>query len=110
HLGIAVFIIGVTMVKGYETERDVKMSVGDTVAVGGHVFQFDGVTQQKGPNYQALRGAFRVSKNGAFVENLYPEKRHYNAGGMPMTNAAIDSGLTGDLYVSMGEPVGNGAS
>ena len=31
HLGIAVFIVGVTMVKGYETERDVRMGVGDTV-------------------------------------------------------------------------------
>jgi len=49
-----------------------------------------------------------VSRNGAFVETLYPEKRQYNAGGMPMTNAAIDSGPTGDLYLSMGEPVDNG--
>jgi cytochrome c-type biogenesis protein CcmF len=109
HLGIAVFIVGVTMVKGYETERDVKMNVGDSVTVGGYTFRFDGVTQQRGPNYQAQRGAFTVTKNGAYVENLYPEKRMYNAGGMPMTNAAIDSGPFGDLYVSMGEPVDGGA-
>ncbi len=56
HLGIAVFIVGVTMVKGYETERDVKMNVGDTVSVGGYTFRFDGVTRQRGPNY---RGAAR---------------------------------------------------
>jgi len=109
HLGIAVFVVGVTMVKGYETERDVKMNVGDTVTVGGYGFRFDGVTQQRGPNYRAQRGAFTVTKNGAYVENLYPEKRQYNAGGMPMTNAAIDSGPFGDLYVSMGEPVDGGA-
>jgi cytochrome c-type biogenesis protein CcmF len=109
HLGIAVFIVGVTLVKGYETERDVKMNVGDTVTVGRYVFRFDGVTQQKGPNYQATRAAVTVSRNGNFVETLYPEKRMYNAGGMPMTNAAIDSGPFGDLYVSMGEPVDGGA-
>jgi cytochrome c-type biogenesis protein CcmF len=109
HLGIAVFIVGVTMVKTYETERDVKMGVGETVTVGGHTFRFDGVSQGKGPNYQAVRGAFTVTKNGAYVENLYPEKRQYNAGGMPMTNAAIDSGPFGDLYVSMGEPLDGGA-
>ncbi len=109
HLGVAVFIVGVTMVKGYESERDVKMNVGDTVSVGGYDFRFDGVTQARGPNYQATRGAFTVSRNGAYVENLYPEKRMYNAGGMPMTNAAIDSGPFGDIYVSMGEPVGDGA-
>ena len=67
------------------------------------------MTPQRGPNYQATRGAVAVSRNGAYVETLYPEKRTYNAGGMPMTNAAIDSGPLGDLYVSMGEPVDNGA-
>jgi cytochrome c-type biogenesis protein CcmF len=109
HLGVAVFIVGVTMVKAYESERDVKMSVGDTVTVSAYTFRFDGATQQRGPNYQAMRGAFTVSKDGKFIENLYPEKRAYNAGGMPMTNAAIDSGIFGDLYVSLGEPVDGGA-
>jgi len=109
HLGIGVFIVGVTMVKGYETERDVKMSVGDTVSVGGYTFRFDGVTRSRGPNYQAQRGAFTVTKDGAYVENLFPEKRQYNAGGMPMTNAAIDSGPFGDIYVSMGDPLDGGA-
>ncbi len=109
HLGIAAFIVGVTMVKGYETERDVKMNVGDTVSVAGYVFRFDGVTQTTGPNYQAARGSVSISRNGAYVETLYPEKRMYNAGGMPMTNAAIDSGPFGDLYVSMGEAVEGGA-
>ena len=109
HLGVAVFIVGVTMVKGYESERDVKMNVGDTVSVGGYAFRFDGVTQARGPNYQASRGGFTVTRNGTYVENLYPEKRQYNAGGMPMTSAAIDSGFFGDIYVSMGEPLDNGA-
>ena len=109
HLGIAACIVGITMVKGYETERDVKMNVGDTVAVAGYVFRFDGVSQQRGPNYQAVRAAVAVSRDGTYVRTLYPEKREYNAGGMPMTNAAIDSSPVGDLYVSMGDPVDNGA-
>ncbi len=73
------------------------------------MFRFDGVTERKGPNYTAARGAVAVSRGGTVIETLYPEKRAYNAGGMPMTNAAIDSGITGDLYVSMGEPVDGGA-
>jgi cytochrome c-type biogenesis protein CcmF len=109
HLGIAVFVVGVTMVKGYEVERDVKMNVGDTVAVAGYVFRFDGATEVSGPNYRAARGAIAISRGGTLVKTLYPEKRMYNAGGQPMTNAAIDSGPTGDLYVSMGEPVDGGA-
>jgi cytochrome c-type biogenesis protein CcmF len=105
HIGIAVFIIGVTMVKGYETERDVRMDVGDTVMAGGYVFRFDGVSEQQGPNYVAAQGRVSVSKDGKQVTVLHPEKRQYNASGMPMTEAAIEPGLLRDLYVSLGEPI-----
>jgi cytochrome c-type biogenesis protein CcmF len=105
HLGIAVFVIGVTMVKGYETERDVRMDVGDTVEAGGYVFRFDGVSEQQGPNYIASEGRISVSKDGKPLTVLNPEKRVYNASGMPMTEAAIRTGLLRDLYVSLGEPI-----
>jgi len=105
HLGIAVFIIGVTMVKGYETERDVLMNVGDTVLAGGYEFRFDGVTEVQGANYVAAQGRVSVSKDGKFVTELNPEKRQYNASGMPMTEAAIQTGILRDLYVSLGEPI-----
>ena len=109
HVGVAVFIVGVTLVKGYETERDVRMEVGDTVTVGRHTFRFDGVREITGPNYSGARGIVDVSRNGKHVEKLYPEKRVYNAQQMPMTEAAIDTGIFGDLYVSLGEPVADGA-
>jgi cytochrome c-type biogenesis protein CcmF len=109
HLGIAVFIVGVTMVKGYETERDLKMNVGDTVAIGGYSFRFGGTTATAGPNYRAARGIVAVSKGDEHFTTLYPEKRTYNAGGTPMTEAAIRNMPTGDLYVSLGEPIGDGA-
>jgi cytochrome c-type biogenesis protein CcmF len=105
HLGIAVFIIGVTMVKGYETERDVRMDVGDTVDAGGYEFRFDGVINVPGTNYMASQGRVTVSKNGKLVTELHPEKRAYNVSGMPMTEASIEPGLTRDLYVSLGEPI-----
>jgi cytochrome c-type biogenesis protein CcmF len=105
HLGIAVFIIGVTLVKGYETERDVRMNVGDTVEAGGYSFMFDGVRDLSGPNYHAAQGRVVISRGGQVVTQLFPEKRQYNASGMPMTEAAIDVGLFRDLYVSLGEPI-----
>jgi len=105
HFGVSVFIIGVTMVMGYETERDVRMEVGDTVDAGGYVFRFDGVNSITGPNYIAARGHFTITKDGDPVANLSPEKRQYNVSGMPMTEAAIDTGFTRDLYVSMGERI-----
>ena len=105
HLGIAVFIIGVTVVKGYQSERDVRMDIGDTVDAGGYVFRFDGVREIQGPNYVAAQARVTVNRNGKLVTELFPEKRRYNASGMPMTEAAIDTGLFRDLYVSLGEPI-----
>jgi cytochrome c-type biogenesis protein CcmF len=111
HLGIGVFIIGVTMVKGYEVERDVRMDVNDTVHAGDYAFQFDGVKEVPGPNYTASQGRVTITKDGQPVTQLYPEKRNYNSSAMPMTEASIQVGLLRDLYVSLGEPIpdSNGA-
>ncbi len=109
HVGIGVFIIGVTLVKGYQTERDVRMMVGDIVTVGGYTFKFNGVTEVQGPNYVAARGTFDLSKNGKVLRELHPEKRNYFSNrAMPMTEAAIDSSIIGDVYVSLGEPTADG--
>src|SRR5690349_5725455 len=109
HLGVAIFIVGVTMVTGYQAEQDVKMQIGDVVHTGGYEFQFNGISDVVGPNYQGARAEIIVSKNGVEKERMYPEKRNYNASGNVMTETAIDSGLFRDLYVSLGEPVGSGA-
>ena len=105
HLGIAVFVVGVTLVGGFQEEKDVRMEPGDTVTVGGHEFKFLGVRQVTGANYLAARGEFEVSKGGAAAGRLFPEKRTYQSSSMPMTEAAIDPGFTRDVYVSLGEPL-----
>ena len=107
HLGIAVFVIGVTMVGAYQEEKDVRMSAGETVQVGGYQIQLQDVKQVPGPNYTAMRGTFLLSKNGGTQTSLYPEKRSYFSSTMPMTEAAIDAGLTRDIYVSLGEELGD---
>jgi len=109
HFGIAVFIIGVTLVKGYETEKDVRMDIGDTTTVDNYTFTFRGVKQEPGPNYQAWVGEFDVIHKGKPSHTMHPEKRIYNATRMSMTEAAIETGFTRDLYVSLGEPLENGA-
>ncbi|MBI3042530.1 MAG: heme lyase CcmF/NrfE family subunit [Betaproteobacteria bacterium] len=110
HCGVAVFIVGVTMVKGYEIERDVRMAPGDTVTVGRYTFRFDGVTSVPGPNYRAARGAVTVTRDGRRIEVMLPEKRIYNVQQMPMTEAAIDTSPFRDIYVSLGEPAGDGGA
>jgi cytochrome c-type biogenesis protein CcmF len=105
HLGVAVFIVGVTMVKGYGIEQNATMEKGQTVQVGGYDFTFGGVVPVNGPNYSGVAGIVEMRKDGKLLDTLRPEKRIYNASGMPMTEAAIDAGPFGDRYVSLGEPV-----
>jgi cytochrome c-type biogenesis protein CcmF len=109
HLGVAVFVVGVTMVTGYQLEQDVRMERGDTVNAAGYEFKFNGATNVTGPNYVAARAEIIVSRNGTEIERMYPEKRNYTATGNVMTETAIDTGIFRDLYVSMGEPIGGGA-
>ncbi|MCK9213115.1 MAG: heme lyase CcmF/NrfE family subunit [Rhodoferax sp.] len=103
HIGIAVCVVGITMVKGYETEKDVRMTIGDTVSVGGYTLRLTGIDQVPGPNYNADRGNVELIKGDRVLRVLHPEKRTYFSSTMPMTEAAIDSGPTRDVYVSLGE-------
>jgi len=105
HVGVAVFIVGVAMVGGYQAEKDVKMALGDTVSVGGYVFRFNGVRQEQGANYRALVGDVDLLRDGSLLRKMAPEKRFYLASAMPMTEAAIDTGFLRDVYVSLGEPI-----
>lgn len=110
HLGIAVFIVGVSMVMTYALERDVTMTPGNEVTVGDYTFKFKDVkTGIRGPNYFADEGVFDVVKNDKVIAVLTPQKRKYFSNEMPMTESAIDSSITGDLYVSMGAQTAEGA-
>ena len=106
HIGVAVFIFGVALVTGYATDKDVRMSVGDNIEVGGYNFRLDRLSEVAGPNYIASRGDIRVSKDGREVALMHPEKRTYRVQKNPMTEAAIDWGWFRDLYVAFGERLG----
>ena len=105
HLGVAVFVVGVTLVKGHESEQDVRMAFGETVVGGPYAFTLRGVSEGEGPNYRYQRATVEVAQAGQAYTTLYPEKRVYRVQSNPMTEAAIDRGFTRDLYVSLGEAV-----
>jgi cytochrome c-type biogenesis protein CcmF len=109
HFGIAMGVAGITMVANYQTERDVKMNLGDHVELAGYSFTLKGVRQVPGPNYMAARGEVEVTRSGHQVALLNPEKRTYNAAGAVMTEAAISANFFRDIYVSLGEPLEGGA-
>src|SRR5919201_242104 len=97
HLGVAVFVVGVTLVKSYERDQDANLKPGDAIELAGYAFRLDEVTNVRGPNYIAARAKITVMRNDRPVTVLYPEKRLYVVQNMPMTEAAIQPGLTRDL-------------
>ena len=105
HIGIAVFVVGVTMVNSFQEENDIKMAPGDTTKVAGYSFKFNGVKAVEGPNYVAAQGDFDLAAQGRFLRKMNPEKRNYHSSAMPMTEASIDAGFLRDVYVSLGEPI-----
>ena len=105
HIGVAVFVFGVTMVTGFEQEKDLRMKAGSTGELAGYEIRFDGVKQVQGSNYTAAQGQLTIRKNGEVQTIMQPEKRKYYSSEMLMTEAAIFSKVSGDMYISMAEPV-----
>ncbi len=110
HIGVAVFVVGVTFTESMSLQKDLRMERGDTISLGGYSFTFEGAKSQQGPNYIAYEGAISViGPKGEDVAVLTPQKRIYQVRGMPMTEAGIDAGLFRDLFVALAEQLDNGA-
>jgi cytochrome c-type biogenesis protein CcmF len=109
HLGLAVFVVGITLTSLYSVEKDVRLAPGESYELAGYSFTFKGVREFDGANYVASEGMVDVTREGELVAAMRPEKRVYRVQQNPMTEAAIDAGVTRDLFVALGEPLDNGA-
>ncbi|RZZ81066.1 heme lyase CcmF/NrfE family subunit [Pseudoxanthomonas winnipegensis] len=109
HLGIAVFLVGALLVEALNVQREVALRPGQTVEVGHYGFTFEGVQESRGPNYVADRGTLQLTRRDTPLQTLHPEKRAYASGGQVMTESAVRPGVLGDVYVALGESLGDGA-
>jgi len=109
HAGIAVTIVGVTLVSSYESETNVKLAPHEKVEISGYYIEFNGIKHVEGANYSAEQGQINVYKGDSFVALLQPERRTYRVQTMGMTEAGIDGGLFRDIYVALGDPLDGGA-
>ncbi|BCV64872.1 heme lyase CcmF/NrfE family subunit [Shewanella carassii] len=105
HLGIAVSVVGATMVSNYSIEKSVRMGPGVSHELAGYTFKYLETRNVVGPNYTAQQGQVEVLKDGEKIALLQPDRRQYNVRTMDMTEAGIDWGLFRDLYITMGDPV-----
>ena len=109
HIGMAMTVIGITVVSLYDTEKDVRLEKGQSYEMAGYKFSFEGVEAYKGANYTANRATMSVTQDGKHITTVHPEKRDYGRDAMPMTEAGIDAGFTRDLFIALGEPLGKDA-
>ncbi|MCG9554172.1 heme lyase CcmF/NrfE family subunit [Vibrio sp. Isolate31] len=103
HIGLAVTVIGIAMVQNYSIERDVRLAPGESYQLEEYDFLFTGVRDKDGPNYDGYIADFEITKEGKYINTLHAEKRFYTTAKSMMTEAAIDRGVTRDLYIAMGE-------
>ncbi|MFC3025528.1 heme lyase CcmF/NrfE family subunit [Vibrio zhugei] len=107
HFGLAVSIIGIAMAQNYSVEKDVRLEPGQTFQLLGYQFRFDGLKGLRGPNYEGYEGQFSISHEGKVINTLFAQKRRYTVSNSMMTEAALDTGFTRDLYIALGEPIEN---
>ena len=101
--GVGLVLIGAMLTNSISSEKHLRMEAGDSFELAGYTFVFEGTRKLQGPNFVADEGEFIVYRSGELVASLYPQKRRYMNSGQVLTEAAIDPGLTRDLYVSLGE-------
>jgi cytochrome c-type biogenesis protein CcmF len=109
HFGVGIFVLGVAIVSAFSVEADRSLVAGDRVSVAGYEFELRSLQNVQGPNYRAIEGEVDIRKNGEFVSQLRPQKRTYLVQQSPMTEAGIDAGWNRDLFVALGDPLGNNA-
>jgi len=109
HLGVAVFVVGVTITMSYSEEKDLRMVPGSSYNISGYDFRFQGTREVQGPNYVADEAIIEIWSDGKKTGELLPQKRTYSGKSNPMTDASIDISFTRDLYAALGEKLGKGA-
>ncbi len=109
HIGVGVFAIGVTVTQTYRIEKDIALKPGESVEMQGYNFQFNSTRPVKGPNFDAIESEVTITRDGKHVATLHPQKRVYRVQRSPMTEAGIHVKWSRDLFVAMGEDLGQGA-
>jgi len=109
HLGLGLCVLGITATSSFGLANDQRLAPGETARIGDYEIAFAGTRPVSGPNYQALRGDVTVTRQGKPVATLHPEKRTYSVRGSPMTEAGIDAGWSRDVFIALGDPLGDDA-
>jgi cytochrome c-type biogenesis protein CcmF len=107
HFGVGFFALGIALVSAFNIETDQSMQTGGSVEVGGYSFELRELRNVEGPNYQAIEGRVEIRKDEALVGEVLPQKRQYLVQKNWMTEAGIDADWNRDLFIALGDQLGN---
>jgi len=105
HLGVAIFIAGITGSTLWKIEKIKTLKVGEKVLLNNYSLNFDKIKKIRGKNYIGHEAEFNLYKKNKFIKTLKPQKRFYPVQEFPTTEAAIYSRGLSDIYIAMSEPV-----
>jgi cytochrome c-type biogenesis protein CcmF len=108
HFGIGLATLGITGVQSFKVEKDFALGIGDAATIAGYEFKFAALRDVRGPNYAGVEADIVVSRDGTPVTILKPQKRLYNSGGNPLSEAGIEVGAARDLFAALGDDLGQG--
>ena len=109
HIGVGLFVLGVTLVSAFNVETDQSMRVGQTLEVAGHEFELRELRDVQGPNFSAIEGAVQIRRDGEYIGEVRPQKRQYLVQKNWMTEAGIEVHWNKDLFIALGDQLGNDA-
>ena len=109
HIGLGLMILGITVTSSYGITFDDSMSIEQSSRVGDYEFKLTEIGKRNGPNYLAQFASIEITKDGKYIQTVYPEKRVYDSSSMAMTEAGIEANLFSDLFIAVGEDIGGGS-
>jgi len=127
HIGVAISVIGVVMVQGFESEDHLLLKAGDKKEVHGYSVHFNGVKpyihnevmtdsknvacphekKSKCTNYIDHTGEFEVYRDGELVTKMYPSQRQFLNSQMVTAEVDIKPYVLKDLYIQLGKESDN---
>ena len=110
HIGVAIFIIGVTVSSAWRIDIEKPIILGEKTIVKDMEITFKSIKRVAGPNWNADRGEFEIITSNRDKHFLYPERRFYPASQVNTSEPAIMSGIFSDLYIVLGESRDNSDS
>lgn len=103
HLGLAVFVIGMTATALLKQTYEAPLDLRAPIVLGDYTLTVRGAERITQDNYITRRATFDVARGTTTITTLTPELRYYPVRGMQTSEAALHSTPLRDLYLVLGE-------